>query len=164
MAREKEHELKARGYDDDFLHRAKRMLHEPGISVVKDALTAIEAGRVHAMHDPTEGGLATGLYELAWAGRVGIEVEYERIPFVQEGLKLCAEFGLDPLGTIASGALLIVVHPNDVDAILSALRDVNINAQVVGTVIEPEQGVLLKRGGEATPLPLFVKDEIAKLF
>lgn len=164
MAREREDELLRRGYEPLFIERAKRMLYEPGISVVKDALIATSSGRVHAMHDPTEGGLATGLYELSWASGVSIEVEQDAIKVVEEGAKLCAEFGLNPLGTIASGALLIVAHPDDADSIISALTASGISATIIGRAISVGNDVILKRGNERHPMPLFVKDEIAKLF
>ena len=54
-------------FDREFLDRAANFLHDPGISVVEDAAVIAEAGEVHAMHDPTEGGVATGIYELTGA-------------------------------------------------------------------------------------------------
>lgn len=164
IAREREDELLRRGYEASFIERAKQMLYEPGISVVKDALIAASSGRVHAMHDPTEGGLATGLYELSWASGVSIEVDQDAIKVVEEGAKLCAEFGLDPLGTIASGALLIVAHPDDANSIINALTASGISATIIGHAISVGNDVFLKRGNERLPMPLFVKDEIAKLF
>ena len=61
------------------------------------------------MHDPTEGGVATALHELAWAAGVGLRVRSEDIPGFPETQALCNHYHLDPLGLIASGALLIVV-------------------------------------------------------
>ncbi len=164
IAREKGDELFRRGYEASFIERAKRMLYEPGISVVKDALIATSSGRVHAMHDPTEGGLAMGLYELSWASGVSIEVDGEAIKIVEEGARLCAEFGLNPLGTIASGALLIVAHPDDADGIVKALNASGISAAVIGRVTSVGNEVTLRHGNERLTMPLFVKDEIAKLF
>ncbi len=54
------------------------------------------------MHDSTEGGLATGLSEVAAAADVGLIVEEERIPVFPECRTLCRHYGLDPLGLIAS--------------------------------------------------------------
>ncbi|MCS7254333.1 MAG: AIR synthase family protein [Armatimonadota bacterium] len=164
IAREKREELLMRGYDAAFIERAKRMLYDPGISVVRDALIATSSGRVHAMHDPTEGGLATGLYELSWASGVSIEVEQGAIHILEEGKRLCDEFGLNPLGTIASGALLIVAHPDDGDRIVNALTASGISAVIIGRITAIGNDVTLKRGNECSPMPLFVKDEIAKLF
>jgi hydrogenase maturation factor len=72
-----------------IIQRAKNFLFEPGISVVRDAHIAIGAGRIHAMHDPTEGGLAMAVHELATAARVGIVIEGNQIPILEEAARLC---------------------------------------------------------------------------
>ncbi|NCC52291.1 MAG: hypothetical protein EOM20_13890, partial [Spartobacteria bacterium] len=94
---------------------ARRFLKDPGISVVKDARIARENARVHAMHDPTEGGLCMGMYELARSAGLGIEVYEEHIPVLPESADLCTRFAMDPLRTLASGALLVCVAPGEVD-------------------------------------------------
>src|SRR5262249_37539992 len=94
IARTRAAELRPRGYDEAWLERARGYLTK--LSVVPEALLAAELVPVHAMHDPTEGGLATALWEMAEAAGVGLTVEAERIPVLPEGQRLCAEFGLDP--------------------------------------------------------------------
>ncbi|NOY61356.1 MAG: hydrogenase expression/formation protein, partial [Calditrichaeota bacterium] len=118
IAREKESELK-KIYPQDFIHRCQKFLFEPGIGVRKAAKIAMNTARVHAMHDPTEGGLATALHELAHAAGLGILIEYSRIPFSREGKELCEHFGLNPLGLIASGSLIVVVPAEDVHLLLA---------------------------------------------
>jgi len=125
---------------------------------------AVGAGKVHAMHDPTEGGLATGLYELAAAAGVGLAVCREQIRVLPETALLCREFGLDPLGVIASGALIIALAPNYTPAVLAALEDAGIVASVIGRITPPEVGVTLHLGARAIPMPRFERDEIARLF
>ncbi len=73
------------------------------ISVLAPALAAAEAELATAMHDPTEGGVATGLWELADASGCGLEVELDEIPVAPVTAAACAAFGLDPLGTIRVG-------------------------------------------------------------
>jgi hydrogenase expression/formation protein HypE len=152
------------GLSEGFLERCQDFLHEPGISVVQDARVAMMAGEVHAMHDPTEGGLATGLLELAEAARVGLEVEEDAIPILPETRVLCTRLGLDPLGLIASGALLLAVAPEDVEAILTALESAGIDAVRIGRMVDRERGVVLRRATGERPLPHFERDEIARLF
>jgi len=164
IAREKEAHLRDRGYGDEFLSRAQGYLHDPGISVVREARQAKANFEIHAMHDPTEGGLAMGLHELAWAAGVGLLVETERIAILPECRSLCHEFGLDPLGTIASGSLLIVLPAQEADPLVKLLGDEGIAASVIGHVRTREQGVMLEHHGEIRPLPTFPGDEIAKLF
>ena len=75
IAREKRAQLRDRGCTPAFLDSCADFLHTPGISIVRDAQVAVQAGRVTAMHDPTEGGVATGLWELATASAVGAEID-----------------------------------------------------------------------------------------
>jgi hydrogenase expression/formation protein HypE len=164
IAREREQELRRRGVPEATIHRAKNFLFEPGISVVRDAQTAIDAGRVHAMHDPTEGGLAMAIHEMATAAQVGVVVERCQIPILEEAALLCKAYGLDPLGTIASGALLIATPPEDAMGIHQALVTNGIGCAVIGRFVSPSEGVLLKEGEELRPLPQFVHDEITRLF
>ncbi len=162
IAREKGRELT--GIDDSMLKRGQGFLYDPGISVVRDAAVATAAGAVHAMHDPTEGGLATGLWELAQAAEVGLEVSEADIPILPETRTLCTRLELDPLGLISSGALLLAVASQDTDAILKALEETGIAAARIGRVIERERGIILRDGKEERPLSPFKRDEIAQLF
>jgi hydrogenase maturation factor len=162
IARARTAELRARGYDDAWLARARGMLGR--LSVVPEALLASDLVPVHAMHDPTEGGVATALWEVADAAGVGLAVEAERIPVLAEGAALCREFGLDPLGTIASGALLLALAPADAGIVLHALAREGIDAAFIGRVVSREAGVVLTRGGQPAPLPRFDQDEITRLF
>jgi hydrogenase maturation factor len=146
------------------LERARRSLREPGIGVLRDARAALAAGRVHAMHDPTEGGLATGLHELADAAGVGVEVEAEAVPFYPETLAICAALGLDPWGVIASGSLLLAVPLEEATAILGGLESAGVEAAVIGRVTERARGVVRLEGGRAAPLPRPARDEIARVF
>jgi len=150
--------------DSSLLERGRELLHRPGISVVRDAAAATAAGEVHAMHDPTEGGLATGLRELAEAAGVGLEVDEAAIPILPETQALCAPLGLDPLGLIASGALLLAAAPSEADAILEALEEAGVAAARIGRMVEPERGIVLRSAAGERPLPRFERDEIARLF
>jgi len=150
------------------LERCRRFLTEPGISVVRDAAIATSAGRVHAMHDPTEGGLSTGLYEMAQASNVGMMIEAGAVLVYPETLALCRVLGLAPWGLIASGALLLAVESDDAPAIVRALEASGIRAAVIGRVTAPERGVKLRRQAalrdSIRQLPRFERDEIARLF
>jgi hydrogenase expression/formation protein HypE len=168
IAREKADELhpseELTGIDEALLKRCRGFLYDPGISVVRDAAIAMAAGDVHAMHDPTEGGLGNGLWELAEAAGVGLVVNEPAIPILPETRTLCARLGLDPLGLIASGALLLSVPPEDADAILTALERAGIAAASIGHVVERERGVVLRSETGERPLPHSEQDEIARLF
>jgi len=164
IARERGEEAMRRGVPADVVARARGFLRAPGISVVREALLACDTARVHAMHDPTEGGLAMACRELADAGGVGCRVERERVPVPPEAQALCAAFGLDPLGTIASGALLLAVDPGDADRVIAACATAGIACAAIGGIVPPEDGVTLSAGGREGPMPVYAQDEISKLF
>ena len=164
VARERAAEAGRRGVAVDVVKRAQDFLRRPGISVVPEARAACGAARVHAMHDPTEGGVATACWELAQAADVGLRVDRERIPVLREGRVLCEAFGLDPLGTIASGSLLLAVDPDDSEAVIAACRGAGVDCAAIGRVTDASQGVSLVTGGHARPMPTFPQDEITRIF
>jgi hydrogenase maturation factor len=147
-----------------LIERSRKFLSDPGISVVRDAAVATAAGDVHAMHDPTDGGLSTGLHEMAAAAGVGLTVDEPAIPVFGETAALCDLLDLDPLGLIASGALLLAVAPDDAAPISRALEAEGIASACIGQVVEREYGLILRSAGAERPLPRFEQDEIAKLF
>lgn len=159
IAREKGEELEKR-WGGEFLQRTRNYLHQPGISVVREALLAVESGEVHAMHDPTEGGLATGLYELSKASQKGMIIYEDKIPVLSECRRLCRRFGLNPLGLIASGALIIVLPPGEARRLLALYRREGIRGAVIGKVVEEKAGLSMGKG----KLPSFERDEITKIF
>jgi len=162
IAREKGDDLQQ--VDAALVERSRDFLHRPGISVVRDAAIAVKAGDVHAMHDPTEGGLATGLWELAEAAQVGLTVNEAAIPVFEETAALCEALDLDPLGLIASGALLLAVAPGDANDVCTALEESGITTARIGRVVARDEGRKLHSPGRERPLPRFERDEIARLF
>lgn len=159
IAREKRHELNGT-FDDAFLDRAAAFLKTPGISVVQDARIACATGGVTAMHDPTEGGLTTALWELAEASACAVDIECEAWPILEEGRQLCAHYGLDPLAAIASGALLFTVLPESEQAVRQALEAEGIPVFRLGVVRAGDVDVCMR--GE--PLLRPARDELARLF
>jgi hydrogenase maturation factor len=157
--------LRARGVAEDVIARAASLLEEPGISVVAEALAAAAVDGVTAMHDPTEGGLAQACHELSRAAGVGVRLEQEAIPILDEGRELCGAFGIDPLGTIASGALLIACRPEAADAARAAVEEAGVQVAAIGLVTDASAGCLLVGpDGAQRPLPSYDQDEILKAF
>ncbi len=164
IAREKGEELRQRGMAPELVDRAAALLVRPGISIVREALIAAEAGLATSMHDPTEGGLATGLAELAIAANAGLVVDEMAVPFLPDALQVCSAFGLDPWGVIASGSLLVTVRPQDVARLQQAYATAGIPSAVIGRIVTENAGLVLEREGARRPLPQFPVDEIARLF
>jgi len=138
-------------FDEKFLKKAEGFFEK--ISVVKDAITAFRTGGVSAMHDPTEGGVAGGLHELADAANVGFNVYEEKIFVPVETHKICAHFQIDPLQLISSGSLLIVAEESKTDKIIGSLCKNGIQAAIIGEVIDSVLGRnLVTNAGEKNVL------------
>jgi len=144
--------------------RAAALLTDPGISVVDAALTAVEAGPVHAMHDPTEGGLLNGLAELAAAASTGLDIDRDRIPVLPETDRICGHLRLDPLRLIASGALLVGVPPTATADVMAALTAKAIPVTRIGSARPPEEGTTLVSPNGRTPFGPGATDELARFY
>jgi hydrogenase maturation factor len=149
--------------DEKIIDRARNYLVEPGISVIEEAKIAVQSGGVTAMHDPTEGGIFSGLWEMAEAANVGLVVEKSAIPILPEAARLCDTLGIDPLASIASGALLITVKETATAKLMQNVGRAGIAIAKIGTVTDPGE-VLLMDGGQIQPLPRPARDAIAELF
>lgn len=144
--------------------RCQRLLHLPGISVVREAQLALEVGGAHALHDPTEGGLATGLRELAEASHVGVLIEEESIPVLAECQRICRSLGIDPLGMIASGSLLIAAAADKASTIITRFASEGLSATPIGRIVQSEEGCKLRRAsGELLELPTFAREEVLRV-
>lgn len=164
LAREAHDALAANGFAPEFIHRAADYLIDPGISVVRDARVARGAANIHAMHDPTEGGLATGLMEVAEASGLGMEVDLEAVPILPESQEICRALQLDPLGLIASGSLILTLDQRDTPRVLDALRRHCTPAYRIGRMTPRDQGLTLLTKDGPRPFPRFPRDEIARFF
>ena len=142
---------------------AQDYLYQPGISVLKDAQTALKAGQITAMHDPTEGGLAAALWELATACGHDLVVDLLGIPIPPLGKQICAVFQIDPLAAIASGALLLTTPANQVAPICQALEMEGISCTQIGRVERGNGKVWSEGGGKVDLLMYPERDEIARV-
>jgi len=154
--------LRRRGVPEDVIQRAAGWLRDPGIGVLPAARLLNAEGGVHAMHDPTEGGLATALHELAEAAGIGLRIRRDAIPVLPECRTICEALGLDPLGLLASGALLAAMDPDAVPSALARLRQAGIPAALIGEAAPASQGRNLLEGESCRPLPEFARDELAR--
>ena len=149
---------------DRQIERAARFLYDPGISVVREARLAVDTGFVSAMHDPTEGGLVCALHELASASGKGVVVDLSSVPIYNETKKLCGHLGMDPLGLIASGSLLIVCTPRGVEPITNTLKAAGIACAEIGKIVRAREGLTEIVKGKRRVLRKFERDEICRLF
>jgi hydrogenase maturation factor len=115
------------------------------------------------MHDPTEGGLASGLYELAKAGGVGLRIWKDKVPILEETRRFSEILGFDPFSLIASGSLLVVASANSTQNVLRAYTQRGIRAAVIGEVTRAGEGIQVVKDGRESPLRVPPRDEIARL-
>ena len=162
LAREKASQLLQAGMSQEEIDKAASLLSVPGISVLHDARVACASSQVHSMHDVTEGGLVTGLREVAKASGLGLAIEESSVPILSECQEVCEALGLDPLGLLASGALLITLPTADVPGLLTSLEGDGINGFEIGTMIEAAEGLQMVEFHGETPLPEFSRDELAR--
>ncbi|MGO8807427.1 MAG: AIR synthase family protein [Candidatus Bathyarchaeia archaeon] len=142
-----------------LLYNARNFYNQ--ISVVKDALTAYKAGGVHAMHDPTEGGILNGIHELADAAGLGVKVFEDKIAVEPETAKICRFYEIDPLQLMGSGALLISAEPETAPKILDALSHAHIVAEEIGEFNpSPQKRILILKNELSKMLPRPVSDHL----
>lgn len=164
LAREAAGVLRHRGVAEATIVVAARMLHEPGISVVADARALTAVAKPRMMHDPTEGGLATALYEMAAACGRTLHVDVSAVPVFDETRALCTALGLDPMGLLASGALLAIVSAENAEMITSRRNGEIAGFRAIGRVGEAPPRVIMGDEATAAPMPSFARDELARFF
>lgn len=162
LAREAARTLAERGLSNELIEGAQRMLFEPGISVVSDTKWLTARGRPRLMHDPTEGGLATALEEMALAAGATLRIYPDRVPVFEETRMICSVLGLDPLGLLASGALLAIISAEH-DRRLAAGEGKS-RCEMIGRVEHGPPRVILGDEDPAVPMVKFARDEFARFF
>ena len=162
IAREKNDELKNK-FTKNFLKTARNSIHSPGIGIYLQALLMWEQLNIKVMHDPTEGGISTAIYELAEAYETGFEIYEEKLSFYKPAVVLAKHFGLSPLGIISSGCILAVCPPEEGEKAKKIFLKKKIPCRVIGTVTERSKGVKLTGKRKTVDLPQFETDEISRL-
>jgi len=161
---EKKEDLKNKIPLED-IKKIENFLKDPGISIVKEAKIALKNFRVHCLHDPTEGGLIAGVWEIAKASKVGIIVEEKKVPILRETKIICERFNIDPLALLASGALLIVTEEKESEKLISLYKKEKIRCEKIGKVLPEKEGVIIvRRGGRKENILEPPEDELTKLF
>jgi len=165
IAREKENLLKEKGYKLEFIDRCKKYLYNPGISVFKEALLANKNFQINSMHDPTEGGLNTGIAEMGMASNLGVVIEKDKIKILPEPLELSKIFNINPLGTISSGSLLISIDKKNSLELIELMKKNDIDAEIIGEFNNKKHGFfMVETNGRKKLLNFSEIDEITKIF
>src|SRR5215207_3429875 len=162
LARERAADLRSQ-IGDEAIQAALSLLHDPGISIVAEAEIARRSGGITALHDPTEGGLATAVRELAMVSGTGVEIEATAVPILPETFAVAEALGVDPLGMLASGSLLIAVRPEAVSGIMRDIEGAGIPVANVGSLTAAPGEFSLVSDGIRQDLPEFAVDEVARV-
>jgi HAD superfamily hydrolase (TIGR01509 family) len=155
-------ELKRRGLPDEILLRARALVED--IAILPEAAVCRATPGVSGLHDVTEGGLATAVRELAAAASCGLRLFVDRIPVFDETRQICALMGIDPLGLIGSGSLLICCRPETAGGLSQRLAAAGVRATEIGEVTAAESGIRAEAEGGDVAWPVFEVDEITRLF
>ena len=162
IAREFGDRLKSLGMNDSEINTGRRFL--ANISILTEARIAAESETTCAMHDVTEGGLATALEELGIAGGHRIKINMDTIPVFAQTRKICRLLDINPLGLIGSGSLLICCREAGCEDLMAAVRKAGIEITCIGEVLQPGRGIIAEKNRQPTPWPQFETDEITKLY
>ncbi|UCB44887.1 MAG: AIR synthase family protein [Spirochaetota bacterium] len=165
IAREKATEVRE-SFGDEFYRRCINFLQDPGISVIKDAKRVRTETEVTGMHDPTEGGILTGAYEMARGSGIGVRIWVKKIPVFEETRKLCDHYGISPFYCIASGSLLISVPSNDRDRLERAFTqrgEKEPRLTLIGEFTNKGGPVCVVENGKEREIHPSGRDELTKL-
>ncbi|MDX2445742.1 MAG: HAD-IA family hydrolase [Desulfobacterales bacterium] len=162
IAREFGQQLIDRGINKGIIERAQSFISR--ISVLEEGKIAADIDGVKALHDITEGGIATALEEFSIAGGFGIQIQMGQIPILPETIAVCTPFNIDPLGLIGSGSLLICCRPESSKLLQDELSTADIEAALIGSVIDAEPGIMAMVDQENVDWPHFDVDEITRLY
>ncbi len=157
-------QLAEAGWENASIQSTQSMLDEPGISVVAEAAALSAAAAVTALHDPTEGGIASAVREIAIAAGCGVVISRDAIPVDPRTTALCSALAIDPLGLLASGSLLAAVPKDRMDAAETALQSAGIPFSWIGKLTPEASGFRMRTGMIDGELPEFATDEVARMF
>jgi hydrogenase maturation factor len=147
--------------DPAMVRRAQSFAKQ--ISIVEEAMSVSKIAGVHTLHDPTEGGVLNGLWELAEASGLGVEVWADRIPLATETSKICSELRLDPLKLMSSGCLLVAVASHSAGRVMKTLGNRGGRVTEVGRVTARTKGRFILKGGKKSGLVAVPQDELYRL-
>jgi hydrogenase maturation factor/beta-phosphoglucomutase-like phosphatase (HAD superfamily) len=162
IAREFGDRLAQLGLNDSEIEKSRQFLAD--ISIIPEAQIAAKSRATSAMHDVTEGGLATALEELSIAGGHRIKIDMDAIPVFAETRKICRLLQIQPLGLIGSGSLLICCRATDCNSLMETIGRRGIDISCIGEVLDGGQGIDAIKKGRSIDWPRFEVDEITRLF
>lgn len=160
LAQEKAFEL-SKVFSKQEIKKMQNLLYSPGICIWPLVEKIVWQKGLVALHDPTEGGVATALHEFSDAANCGLNINGDSIPVLPETKKLMKLFDFDPLGLLASGSLLVACKPSAVKGIIKSIGDKYVS-EIGEFTSHTSKNLYIS--GVKRDLPRYDKDEIVRLF
>jgi hydrogenase expression/formation protein HypE len=120
------------------LRRAGGLIRK--LSIVEDARFSFSTGKIHAMHDTTEGGTLGSLVEMSLASKLGFELDRNSVAIDDSTRKICQLLSIDPLKLIGSGSLLIACSEEDQEKVVNLLKRRGIRCTRIGRFVSRREG------------------------
>jgi len=139
----------------DVFSGSEEILSGDWLLVAPEALRVANCKGVTALHDVTEGGVGEALYEMAVASGLAIDAQRQSIPVRAETDKICGDLGIDPLGLIGSGSLLVGCNDAGRNEVEAAFAEEDVPFSWIGRATASEEA-------PGTNLPRFPRDELLK--
>jgi len=143
-------------HGESFLEQATKKISDDWLLVAPEALRAAECRGVSALHDVTEGGVGEALYEMATASGLTVAARREDVTVLPETAIICRDLGIDPLGLVGSGALLVGCDQANRAQLEATMADGGVPFTWIGRAIAADDGT------DTSTLPRFSQDEILK--
>jgi hydrogenase expression/formation protein HypE len=140
----------------DVFAGSQEILSGDWLLVAREALRAAACEGVTALHDVTEGGVGEALHEVAVASNLAIDVQPTAIPVLTETATICEDLGIDPLGLIGSGSLLVGCKEAGRNEVEAAFAEEGVPFAWIG------RAVSATGGAPGSNLPRFPRDELLK--
>jgi len=158
LATEMGKKLARRGIPRSVLSKAQNLIEET--SVMKVAMHLAKFQAVRSMHDPTEGGLVGGVYEMSVASGLGFEANLDDVPTRHETDAITRTLKLDPCRLISSGAILASCSPDGTDDVLAEIGRSGVGIKVIGEFKANEAERFVTKGGRKVAIKDAPSDEL----
>jgi len=158
LAAEKRKELMRKGITAPVLTKAEGLISKTSVLRL-----ALELGRfdcVKSMHDPTEGGLVGGLYEMSVAADLGFRANLDDVPIRRETRAIADALGLDPYKLISSGSILASCSPRGANRVMAKFRERGMHIRVIGRFTERGDGRATSSNGKSNTITDAPSDEL----
>jgi hydrogenase expression/formation protein HypE len=132
-----------------------------------EAMLAVDSNAIHVLRDPTRGGLASSLNEIAARSNVGIDIDERSLPVMPDVQSACELLGMDPIYVANEGKLVAFVAQDKAGAVLAAMKahPLGQNAAIIGQVTAQHAGMLVARTaiGGSRVIPMQLGEQLPRI-